>query len=200
MGHSWGGAVAVKFAKEHPGKVSRVIFVSAPVSYPETFESMLTRLKNIYKDSVSAAAELEATGNSQKGSIEYASGIFKYAMKGGFYSPKESTEEAKALYAVLFKPEVSKIFANMSGKPSEGFFNNENYLMLDLSADIAALSSNVKFSGIYGDEDGLFEPATLKNISNLTGENNFRVISKASHNVFIDRQDDFINAVEQLTK
>lgn len=200
MGHSWGGAVAVKFAREHPQKVSQVIFVSAPVSYPATFESMLTRLKGIYKDSTAIASELEATGNAQAGSIEYASGIFKYAMRGGFYSPREATEEAKVLYSVLFKPEISKIFASMTGKPSEGFFNNENYLSLDLSADILSLKDNIIFSGIYGDEDGLFEPATLKSISSLTGENNFRVISKASHNVFIDQQQDFIDAVEQLTK
>ena len=49
--------------------------------------------------------------------------------------------------------------------------------------------------GIYGDEDGLFDPEQLERIEKQIGADRFSVSPSASHAVFIDRQTVFIDTL-----
>ena len=50
---------------------------------------------------------------------------------------------------------------------------------------------------LYGKDDGLFSETQIKNIENLIGEEHLKYISNCSHNLFIDQQTTFINALKE---
>lgn len=204
IGHSFGGIVATLFAENYPKKVTSIILVGAPVSLQETFTNIISKSKEIYKskkDSINLnyVVILE---NMDKASIEYSSYCFGHAMKNGFYTPKNPTTEAKTIYS-KFKSDtlLIKYASQMSHNAPQGFWKNEKYTTIDLSKNIKELQKQkIKIFGLYGNDDGLYSSQQIADLQNLIGSNNVKYFENCSHNVFIDQQTQFIDALKLWTK
>ncbi len=204
IGHSFGGIVAVLFAEKYPEKIQSTILVGAPVSLQKTFKTILSTSKTIYqakKDSINLKY-ISMLENMDTNSIQYSSYCFMHAIQNGFYSPKSPTEEAKIIYS-KFRADslLAKYSSLMTPQAPQGFWKNEKYTTIDLTANLMnLLEKNVKIYGLYGKDDGLYSANQVNELQNLLGENNVKYFDNCSHSVYVDRQSQFIDAVEMWTK
>jgi proline iminopeptidase len=204
IGHSFGGVVATLFAEKNPENVQSIVLVGAPVSLQETFKTIIAASKTIYQakhDSVNLNY-ISMLENMDKRSIEYSSYCFMHAMANGFYSPKNPTEEAKAIYS-RFKTDtlLTKYAFQMSYQAPQGFWKNEKYTTIELTSDLKSLiDKHVNVFGLYGKDDGLYSADQVKSLQNLLGENNVKYFDRCSHSVFVDQQSQFIASVERWAK
>lgn len=204
VGHSFGGVIATLYAEKHPTKTKSIILVSAPLSMQETLSTILKSSKSIYiknKDSVNLNY-ISMLEKMDKNSIEYSSYSFSHAMQNGFYFPKEPTTDALNIYST-FKTDslLIKYSSKMTYEASRGFWQNEKYTTLDLNENLKQIVKNgTPVFGLYGKDDGLFSESQVRNIENLIGENNLEYLSNCSHNLFIDQQTKFINALKKWTE
>ncbi len=201
IGHSFGGILATLFAEKYPDKIQSVVLAGAPVSLQETFKTIIKSSKAIYEknnDQISLNY-IKLLENMDPKSLEYSSYCFGNAMKNGFYSPKNPTAEAKAIYSLFGTDEnLKKYAASMSYEGPQGFWKNESYTTLDLTANIRnLLTGKVKIYGIYGKEDGLFSSEQITALESQIGKENLLYLDNCSHNAFIDQQASFIDALIQ---
>ena len=110
------------------------------------------------------------------------------------------TAEAAALYKEMKKDTLIKYVSVNSPAPILGFFTNEHYSTMDLTSLLKSDLSKVKISGIFGDEDGLFDDEARGKIKTLIGKDNFYMVKGSSHNVFIDQQSEFVKAVGKIVR
>lgn len=204
IGHSFGGVVATLFAENFPDKIQSIILVGAPVSLQETFKTIITTSKIIYqtKNDSNNLKYLNMIENMDKNSIEYSSYSFMHAMQNGFYTPKKLTEEAKTIYS-KFKSDtiLTKYATQMNYQAPQGFWKNEKYTAINLTANLKKLKENrINIYGLYGKDDGLYSADQVKDLKNILGENKVKYIDNCSHNVFIDQQSQFIDEIEQWAK
>ena len=75
IGHSFGGIVAALFAEKYLEKVNSIILVSAPVSLQETFRTIISESKDIYKKKKDSEnlEYIEELPKMDTTSIEYSS-------------------------------------------------------------------------------------------------------------------------------
>jgi proline iminopeptidase len=204
IGHSFGGVVATLFAEKYPEKIQSIILVGAPVSLQETFKTIISTSKVIYqakKDSINLNY-ISMLENMDRNSIEYSSYSFMHAIQNGFYSPKNPTDEARIIYS-KFKTDtlLTKYASQMTYQAPQGFWKNEKYTSIDLTSNLKNLQEkNIKIRGLYGKDDGLYSADQVKELQNKLGENNVKYFGNCSHNVFVDQQAQFIDAVETWTK
>ncbi len=204
IGHSFGGVIATLYAEKHPNNARSIILVSAPLSMQETLSTILKSSKSIYfsnKDSVNLNY-INRLEKMDKSSIEYSSYCFGHAMQNGFYYPKEPTTEAVNRYS-MFKTDtlLIKYSSQMTYEAPRGFWQNENYTTLDLKDNLKQIVKNgTPVFGLYGKDDGLFSKSQVITIENLIGENNLEYLHNSSHNLFIDQQTKFIDALKKWTK
>jgi hypothetical protein len=118
------------------------------------------------------------------------------AMQCGLYQPKNQSPESKELYQELSKLPEAKYMSDMTREPVSGFFTNEKYTLMDMSDEIKKLAAKNKIFGIFGADDGLFDEAQYNEFKSLMGEDNFSIVKDASHSVFIDQREKFIDLVE----
>ena len=119
----------------------------------------------------------------------------------GLYKPSELSEKAKGIYKSLKENPDSKLLFQMENSPVQGFYTNEKYTTLDMTKTILSIKkSKIPFYGIYGADDGLFDEEQLLRIENLLSRENMVIVKNASHNVFIDQQEEFINALVKFMK
>lgn len=204
IGHSFGGVVATLFAESNPEKVQAIVLVGAPVSLQETFKTILLKSKSIYKEKndylnlnyISMLEKMDST------SIDYSSYCFRHAMQNGFYTTKNPTEEAKLIYS-KFKTDsiLIKYAYQMSFQAPKGFWENEKYTTIDLTSHLKSQQlKEIKIYGLYGKDDGLYSAEQVSSLQNLIGTNNLKYLDNCSHNVFIDQQTQFIDALITWTK
>jgi proline iminopeptidase len=204
IGHSFGGVVATLFAEANPKKVQSIILVGAPVSLQSTFKNILSKSKSIYqtkKDSVNLNY-ISMLENMDTASIEYSSYCFGHAMQNGFYTPENPSAEAKNIYS-KFRTDtlLTKYASQMSYEAPQGFWQNEKYTTIDLTKNLQALQKqNIKIYGLYGKDDGLYSAQQVTDLKNLIGSSNLKYFDNCSHNVFIDQQTQFIDAIKTWTK
>jgi proline iminopeptidase len=204
IGHSFGGVVATLFAESNAKKVQSVLLVGAPVSLQTTFKSILSKSKNLYqtkKDSVNLKYVLMLE-NMDTTSIEYSSYCFGHAMQNGFYTTANPTPEAKTIYS-LFKTDstLTKHAFKMTYEAPQGFWRNEKYTTIDLSKNIQSLfEENIQIFGLYGKDDGLYSALQIEQLQSMIGSNNLKYFDQCSHNVFIDQQQQFLDAVTMWIK
>ena len=200
IGHSFGGIIATLFAEKHPTRIKQVVLLSAPIVMQEVFQNIITKSEQIYqakadKVNLNYIAMLK---KMDKKSIEYSGYCFMHAMANGFYTPKEMTEEAKQKYAEYGKNELFQYANQLSYTAPQGFWKNEAYTSIDLTAVLSKLvTQEIPFQGIYGKEDGLFSAQHIEQITKIIGANNFHYLDNCSHNPFLDRQSTFIKLLTQ---
>jgi proline iminopeptidase len=204
IGHSFGGVVAALFAETNPQKVESIFLVGAPVSLQSTFTNIISKSKKLYQSSndtinLNYILQLEKMDTS---SLEYSSYCFMHAMKNGFYTPKNISEEAKNIYS-KFKTDtiLAKYASLMTYEAPQGFWKNEKYTTIDLTKSIQELQKqNVNIFGLYGKEDGLYSVQQVTDLQNLIGSNNLKYFDNCSHSVFIDQQIEFIDTLKAWIK
>ncbi|MFN3194362.1 MAG: alpha/beta fold hydrolase [Chlorobiota bacterium] len=199
IGHSFGGIVATKYAEKFPDKVETVYLVGAPVSLQETFKTIISTVKKIYEDKGDATNlnYVKMLENMDTTSIQYSSYCFMHAMQNGFYTTKNPTDEAKQQYKKMqADKEMMVLSQQMNFKAPKGFADNESYTTIDLTEGIDnIMEKGVEVYGIYGKEDGLYSPEQVASLADQIGLSNMLYLDNCSHNVFVDRQTEFINAV-----
>jgi len=204
IGHSFGGIVATKYAEKFPNKVETIYLVGAPVSLQETFKTIITTVKKIYEEKNDATnlGYVKMLENMDTTSIQYSSYCFMHAMQNGFYTTKTPTDEAKEQYKMLQNDkEMMELSKQMNFKAPTGFANNESYTTIDLTEGIDnILEQDIEVYGIYGKEDGLYSEEQIVSLSNQIGKKNMLYLDNCSHNVFVDRQTKFIEAIVEWSK
>jgi proline iminopeptidase len=204
IGHSFGGVVATLFAETNPKKVQSIVLVGAPVSLQATFKNILEKLKIIYqtkKDSVNLNY-ISMLENMDTASIEYSSYCFRHAMQNGFYTPKNPRADAKIIYS-KFRTDtlLIKYASQMTYEAPQGFWKNEKYTTINLTKNLQALQKQkIKIFGLYGKDDGLYSAQQVSDLKNQFGSSNFKYLDNCSHNVFIDQQTEFIDAIKSWRK
>jgi proline iminopeptidase len=200
LGHSFGGIVATLFAETNPEKVQAIVLVGAPVSLQDTFKNILEKSKSMYQ-SKNDSTNLNYISMLEKmdtASIEYSSYCFGHAMQNGFYTPKNPTAAAKIIYS-KFRTDslLVKNASKMSYEAPKGFWENEQYTTINLTKNLQSVQKqNIKIYGLYGKEDGLYAAQQVTDLQNLIGSSNLKYFDDCSHNVFIDQQTQFIDAIK----
>ncbi len=204
IGHSFGGIVATKYAEKFPDKVEMIYLVGAPVSLQETFKTIITTVKKIYEEKNDATNlnYVKMLENMDTTSIQYSSYCFMHAMQNGFYTTKMPTDEAKKQYKIMKSDkEMMALSQQMNFKAPKGFADNESYTTIDLTNGIDnVMEQDIEVYGIYGKEDGLFSEEQVNSLAEQIGEGNMLYLDNCSHNVFVDRQTEFIEAIVEWNK
>lgn len=196
IGHSWGGTLALKYATKFPNKVDKVILADSPLAYQETFKTIIRKCRAKYTAEKSPNLQyIVMLENMDTTSLDYSSYCFMSAMQCGLYQPKVQSEGAKKIYQEMTNSPDAKYLSDMTREPVSGFYANEKYTALDMRIDIDKLAAKNKVFGIYGAEDGLFDEAQLGEFKNRIGGESFTIVQGASHNVFIDQHEKFIDLV-----
>lgn len=204
IGHSFGGVIATLFAETNPNKVQSIVLVGAPVSLQATFKNILSKSKSIYltkRDSINLKY-ISMLENMDTASIEYSSYCFGQAMQNGFYTPINPSAEAKNIYT-KFKTDtlLTKYASQMSYEAPQGFWKNEKYTTIVLTKNLQSLQKqNIRIYGLYGKDDGLYSAQQVNDLQDLIGSSNIKYFDNCSHNVFIDQQTQFIDAINTWTK
>ena len=202
IGHSFGGAVATRFAQAHPDRVECIVLVGAPLNYPETFETIRRACREHY-------ATLQDTTNLKymdlldamdPTELNYAIYCFAHAMACGLYQPSEQDSLARMIYMGMRADPQSKNVAISTQEPVQGFYRSHQYTTMDFTSDVQALTATIPVYGIYGLEDGLFDDASRSSIATTIGTDHMVVVQGASHSVFIDKQATFFEAVDRSMK
>lgn len=206
LGHSHGGPIAVKFDEYYPGVVKSILLVSAPVDFPQSLKSILKNCSDRYKaakksselkDLETVFANLSKKPLEPLADIQNTSFAFQHGLKCGLYQTQKPTAESQSLRQVVAQNYVQVAPENLQF-PMGNFLIYEKYSHLDHTP---AVQKNAKhIFGIYGEEDGLFTPEVLGKIANTLKDNpssiRYQLIKKASHDVYIDQQTQFIDAVK----
>ncbi|WP_047419527.1 alpha/beta hydrolase [Cellulophaga sp. Hel_I_12] len=204
VGHSFGGIIATLYAEKYPNKVKAVVLVSAPLSTQESFSTVLNSSKAIYfskKDTVNLNY-IKILENMDKSTLEYSSYCFGHAMQNGFYYPKAPTKEAVDIYS-RFKTDTLLVQygSQMTYEAPQGFWRNEKYTTLDIKENLrTVLKNSTPIFGLYGKDDGLFSEVQITEIGSLIGKEKLEYMENCSHNLFIDQQTKFINALKNWIK
>jgi proline iminopeptidase len=113
------------------------------------------------------------------------------------YSPKNPTEEAKAVYSTFTSDTLLvKYSSKMTMEGPTGFWKNEAYTTMDLTKELTALkSSGMKIIGVYGVDDGLYSPKQIDDLKAILGKDAVYYLENCSHSVFVDRQTKFFEIV-----
>lgn len=198
ISHSFGGIVGTLYAQKYPEKINSLFLTSAPVSLQESFRHILKTCEEIYsaKNDSSNVKFIQSIEKMDTTSIQYSSSCFMQAIKNNFYSPKSRTEESKIILNNLKSDSLYKYAGAMTIPAPLGFWKNENYTTIDLTNAIKDLIlKKVKVIGLYGKDDGLYSPEQVSNLGNIIGKENLFYYDNCSHNVFIDRQAEFLEAM-----
>lgn len=200
MGHSFGGIIGTLYAEKYPEKIKSLVLVAAPLSMQATFTTIIKTSKSIYEanhDSINLKY-IGMLENMDKTSLEYSSYSFGHAMQNGFYTPKTPSKEALAIYSKL-KSDTSfgSDASRMTFEAPKGFWENEHYTSMDLTEHLRnVLKKEVQVFGVYGTEDGLYSEEQVMKLKKIIPADSFEYIENASHNVFIDQQDQFLDALK----
>jgi proline iminopeptidase len=111
-----------------------------------------------------------------------------HAMICGFYKAKNPTAEALALTDKIRNSPDALYLSKMNNEPVSGFYKNEHYTTLDVTANVIGLKQKLPVYGICGQEDGLFDLAKLDLLQFTLGVEHFRLLEGASMFLSISRR------------
>lgn len=211
IGHSHGGPISLKFEQFYPGVASKIILVSAPIDFFKSLDSIRGNCTSRYS-AIGDTANLNKlnsafTALNNRPSIENEIGAVAEIFQLGaqkpcdLYTPSNPTQKSVELYTAVRKQRATVPQENLL-YPMGNFIINEQYIHVDQTQWVKSNAGHI--FGIYGSEDGLFTPGVLSDIQSSLSTNpklyRFQLISGASHAVYIDQQDKFIDAILQDLK
>ena len=211
IGHSHGGPIALKFDQFYPGVASKIILVSAPVDFLKSMDSIGINCKARFASAgdianlnkITEAFSILNGQPSKETEIGAIADIFGLASVKpcDLYAPSQPTKQATDLRAQVAKLRVPVMRENLY-LPMGNFVVNENYIHVDRSTWVQDNAEHI--FGIYGAEDGLFIPSVLAEIESDLAANpkayRFQLIPAASHAVYIDQREKFIEAILRILK
>ncbi len=201
IGHSFGGCLAIKFARRYPEKVSHLVLVGAPVIFQQTFTAIRNNCRKIYSEENPAQLKyMDMLDIMDTLSIDYSSYCFMHAMSAGLYKAANPSPEGEILAENLKKNAEAKWLTMMTRPPVFGFFLNEKYTTLRLDQELISLKQQIPVSGFYGMEDGLFDEKQIMLIERAIGKENLFRVENSSHSVFIDQHLFFLKKIQELIK
>lgn len=200
LGHSFGGVIAVEFAKAYPELVRGLVLVSAPMDFPACFRSiegnclkaMEIREDSLGPKSIHALAAMDST------TLEYSGTHFMYAIANGLYNPSESFKAGEKVKKKLAKDPLGKWAKKSSYEPVKGFFEKEHYTTGNHFPMLAEVVAKVPCYAIFGEDDGLFDEAAIQKFNDLLGDRNVYVLSLASHALFLDDPYGFLDVLGEI--
>ncbi len=199
LGHSFGGAIAVKFSEAHPEMVSAIVLISAPMDFPACFRSIQANClvaMDIREDTIGPKSIL-ALAKSDSTTLEYSGANFMYAMINGLYSPSESFKSAEKIKKKFNKSPLGKWAKKSSYAPVKGFFEKEHYTMTNHFPLLEEVSKTIPTYAIFGEDDGLFDEAAITKFREML-DNDVYTLSLASHAVFLDDPYGFLDALGEI--
>ncbi len=202
IGHSWGGTLGIKYTRSHPDKVTTLILTDSPLSYQQSFKTIIRRCKKIYseKGSSQQLKYLQALEKMDTTSLNYSGFCFMHAMGSGLYNASDPSPERTALMKKAGAHEQAGLLQNMTRSPVSGFYKNEHYTTLDLGDDLRKIKDKTPVFGIYGEDDGLFDQEHFNRFRSIIGAGNFYIVQNAGHSVFIDQQPRFLDLLNHILK
>lgn len=206
IGHSHGGPISLQFDQLYPGIISKIILVSAPVNFFKSLESIKINCSTRYTaigdtrnfNKINGAFAILNSNPSIENEIGAIGNIFQLGLMKpcDLYTPSQPTQAAKDLHATVAKLHVAVPQENLF-YPMGNFVINEHYIHVDQSQWVKDHAEHI--FGIYGAEDGLFTPSVLAEIKADLAANqktfSFQLINGASHAIYIDQQDKFLDAL-----
>ena len=203
VAHSHGGPIAIKFDETYPNLTKAIVLVSAPINFWSTmaslyehckarYESGTSEQKSLLPSLVSSFEQVKATMKGRSELINPVASLFQHALYGcRLYGTAQPTEDELRLSQL----------ARLSPAPMEqlsmpGFLVNESYVFRNHFELVEKRKGH--YFGIYGDEDGLFDSASLDLIRAAVGSERFFMIHAASHAVYIGQQARFLETLRQI--
>lgn len=210
LGHSFGGVVGARFAAKYPEKVSRLVLAGAPVSLQQSFKTILRTVqkKAETKGDSATLKQIDFVKKQDTASVYYSSGSFMLAMQNGIYTAEHAGQEARQRMEEFTQHPAAKAYMENMARtnyknmytPTMGFVNKERYTTINVVNELKNLRGPQLY-GIYGKEDGLFDEEQIALIRDLTGEpSHFLYLDNCSHGVYMDQQEEFINALVSWLK
>jgi proline iminopeptidase len=200
IGHSFGGLVATLFADRFPQKVKSLFLVDALFSQQETYNHILTSVKLIYKNNrdtlnLQRVKEIE---NMDKKSAEYRKGCYELAGENNFFKMPQPTKEADSLRQQY---DITSSKSNIRNQNAPTlFYKNETLKNIDTKIELKSLRRQIKIYAIYGKQDKIFSGQQMKDMKDLVGKQNFKLIDNCSHYSFADQQVTFIDNIIKWTR
>lgn len=199
IGHSFGGLVAALYADKYPDNVKSLVLAGALFSQQETYNHILQTVRQLYlvrHDTVMlhAVDEVEAL---HKNSAEYRKGCYELAGKNGFFEMPKPTLKAEKLRQEY---EASLFYrTNIRNQQAPVlFYKNETLNNIDTKPVLRRLKSKgVKLFAIYGQQDRIFSPTQIRDMTTIVGKRHFFSIDNCSHYLFVDQQQTFINRIDK---
>jgi proline iminopeptidase len=199
LGHSFGGTIALKFADAHPEMTSSVVLISAPINFPRCFRAIQANCRARYEEKEDPTVKnIDLLAQMDTTTLSYATTNFMYAMGAGLYTPTESFKSATKLKKKLARHELAPWLKKSSYAPVQGFYDKERYTLGDHRDLLRKVAASTKVAAIIGEDDGLFDQASIDEISGILGD--VYTLSLASHSVFLDDPYGFLDALQEILR
>lgn len=204
IGHSYGGTLAIKYAQAYANDFKSIILADAPLDQPALVSDILDRCNEFYSthaDNINLNYILQIR-NFIFGSgtyhidQEHGGYVFYHATQCGLYTPKYPTPQRAALYQKLAQGPNPNLVTDTQPDPFGGLIQNDGWMTGNLTRDVSLIKN--KISIIIGDDDGLFSEKQKDDFRTMFSDK-FVAIPNASHNVFIDQQEAFLNFVDKVS-
>ncbi|MBC8125289.1 MAG: alpha/beta hydrolase [Candidatus Kapabacteria bacterium] len=202
VGHSFGGTLALHWARRNPERVSALLLIGSPLSYPNTFATIKSNMNRADTSAYPGLAHsLNRLANLDTSGVEYAGMCFAWAMKLGAYTARKPLDIGQRTVRRISALPDKKWLRNMTQAPFLGFLNNEKYTTLNLTPEArACASAGFPLLVLIGEHDGLFDGAHKLAWEHVLGAERLQLVSNASHTVFVDRPDVVFDAIRNLVK
>jgi proline iminopeptidase len=202
IGHSFGGLVATLYSDKYPEKVKSLVLAGALFSQQDTYNHIIKSVRQIYqmKNDALMLKKIEEVEKLNKNSAEYRLGCYDLAGKNAFFEMPAPTVKANKLRQEYEASEFYKTNIRNRKAPVL-FYKNETLNNIDTKPVLMRLKDKgVKLFAIYGQQDRIFSPAQLIEMTEIVGKNNFLSINNCSHYLFVDQQETFIENIEKWLK
>lgn len=209
IGHSHGGPISIAFDRAYPGVAKKIVLAAAPIDFWAAMQSLFEscaikyskagdeeKLSQISFVKMKLTYDFDSLTDDER--VFFVGSAFGHAMHYcKLYSPSQPTAESIALWKLVTEHSGPGPGSGAT-TAMPGFLKNEDYIHKNQIEHVYAERS--RYCGIYGDEDGLFTPLSLGVIKlTLNGQDEakrFSLLRGASHSVYIDQQDAFLNALK----
>ncbi|PIF46735.1 proline iminopeptidase [Chryseobacterium sp. 52] len=195
LAHSFGGIIGTLYTKQFPEKVNALILAGALFSQQETYDYILKRAKEKFKNDPLKLKEISEIESLSKNSAAYRKRCYETASEMKLFTMPHSTAESKQLRSEYEAGDFYKTNFRNANSPIK-FYQNEAQNNVDNKAVLKDIrKKGIPIFAIYGKDDGIFSEKQLNDMKNITGKNNFKIIDNCSHYLFVDQQEDFLKFI-----
>lgn len=200
IAHSFGGIIGTLFTAQFPEKVKSLTLAGALFTQQETYDHILKKAKEHFKNDSVQLAEISAIENLDKNSAAYRKRCYEMAGKLGFFDMPNPTSESEMLRKEY---QAGEFYKNNIRNPNSPltFYQNEPLNNLDNTTVLKNIrKKGIPLFAVYGKNDGIFSEKQLNDLKNIVGKKNFKLIDNCSHYLFVDQQNDFLEFINLMLK